>query len=515
MANEIKPQEKYTEKQRKTVLLSPDYRSKIQSNTISIEFGNPVGDYANVFSQKYTDNNGNSIVDLAHPNGFKFPVASNLKLTKKTEGLKTTGLTFDAKDFPRGPIAIRIDIYDTDDYLVDSAYFQFFNLAPDAKNNHSGLANSMENPVTADMKVVFADDFKKMPRIDWRANRMGNTGTIYHEDIGYAKVAGKVVEGIDYTGHEAKGWRPIDGSGSNHYSTIKADGGMFGWAYFGEYTGDYKADDPNNWDNVYDPYRLVSDGSNNYMNLITRYFPEDSNRQTPGSGVPGAEKWWQQKAVTGYLSSMAPDGTGFRTKPGHKAYFEVRMFTGPNPGLWPAFWMLTGNNGADTTGHPYPSANNPAYQTEHDPMEAYLGTPDLDQVGFINWGTHPVPCPEGDGKGTGKMVDVGGKEWNDINVAMGFHTIGMLITEKTTHMYWDNIETAVYNTTAAAWELGSYFMVNGQLSDHYGTPADNHVDAQGKLWEDTFGAEFHPRGFTRYGNENFSYVDWIRIYQDV
>ena len=417
-------------------------------------------------------------------------------LGTKKDDLSIGIFEFAAKDFPRGPIAIRVDVYDDDEYLVDSAYFQFFNLAVGAVNNNVGLANAMENPVTKGMKIVFADDFREMPNIEWRAKNMGNTGTVHHVE-------------------NTPGYRPVDGTKSNFYSTIKADGGMFGWAYFGEYTGDYKAEDPNNWDNAYDPYRLIHDGNNNYMKLITRYFPEATNGETPGAGVPGAEKWWQQKAITGYLSSMAPDGTGFRTTPKKSAYFEARMFTGPNPGLWPAFWMLTSNNGADTAGQPKPSLNNPAYQTEHDPMEAYLGTPDLCQVGFINWGEHAVPCAEGDGKGTGRMVDVGGEEWDNINVAMGFHTIGMLITEKTTHFYWDNIETQVYNTTAASWELGSYFMVNGQISDHYGTPADNHIDATGKLWEDTFSELHHPRGFTRYGNENFSYVDWIRVYQDV
>jgi len=272
---------------------------------------------------------------------------------------------------------------------------------------------------------------------------------------------------------------------------------MFGWAFFSD---DFAEGDPRY---KYNPFRLISDGgNNNYMRLNTVYWPEADD----GVGVEindNGNPSWGQKATTGYLSSMGMDGSGFFTKGGANQYFETRMFFGPNPAHWPAFWLLTANGGyhsqPDKQGDtPWGAPVFGGPSDELDILEAYLGNPEGYQVAYHEWGYST-------GKGGGKWVNLNQEVFSNINIAEGFHILGLLITENKTYYYCDNILVFEHETLKYSWELGNYFIINGGLSDHFGLP---------KAGDDNFGPEHQPFGFTRYGNECYDYVDWIRVWED-
>ena len=263
------------------------------------------------------------------------------------------------------------------------------------------------------------------------------------------------------------------------YASAKIDeerGGMFGWAAFED------ADGP------YNPFAIAGD---EYMRMTTTYHPTGYVRTD----------YWNQKATTGFLSSENQAGTGFHTEGGRNQYFEARMFLGPNPGLWPAFWTLTANGYVQNPN----MRNEPS--DELDILEGYMGSPATYQIAWHPWGYDKDPDSGYDPSklGGGYKVNLDSPTFNHINLAMGFHTFGVYITKEWTYYYCDNIEVVRHKTLPYSWEYGNYFIINAALSDHYGISPNA---------EDPFENFEIPNGFTRYGNESYTYVDWVRVYQD-
>lgn len=268
----------------------------------------------------------------------------------------------------------------------------------------------------------------------------------------------KTMPSINHTGIGAK------------YASAKVDearGGMFGWAAFEDFDG------------LYNPFRIAG---GEYMNLTTTYHP---------TGYVNND-YWKQKITTGYLSSMAQDGSGFKTTGGANQYFECRMFCGPNPGMWPAFWLLTAN------GYVQNSDENKKYSDELDIIEGYLGTPSGYQTAWHQWGYNT-------NLGGGLANPLETEAFSNINLAMGFHTFGVYITKQTTYYYCDNNLVTSHKTLPYSWEYGNYFIINAAVSDHYG------INGSAADPYENFGIE---NGFTRYGNECNTYVDWVRVYED-
>ncbi|ALS29636.1 concanavalin A-like lectin/glucanase domain-containing protein [Paenibacillus sp. 32O-W] len=404
-----------------TSVISPAYRSEINEDTVTVEFYNKIGTSAIVYSQKQPD-------DLnADSNGLR-DVVGEVELIDGYGSVE-----FQASEYPYGPISLRIQVFQ-DGTEIDNAYLQLYNHV--GVRWKTGLEHAPENPVTAGMDVVFADDFKTMP-------------TISKTGIGTRYASAKIDE---------------------------TRGGMFGWAAFEDYDGPYN------------PFAIAGD---EYMKITTTYHPTGYVRND----------YWKQKVSTGFLSSENQAGTGFHTEGGRNQYFEARMFFGPNPGMWPAFWTLTANG----------YVQNPNMQNEPsdelDIIEGYMGTPAGYQIAWHPWGYDRDPDSGYDPSklGGGYRVNLDTPAFGHINLAMGFHTLGVYVTKEWTYYYCDNIEVVRHKTLPYSWEYGNYFIINAALSDHYGISPNS---------SDPFENFDIPDGFTRYGNESETYVDWVRVYQD-
>ncbi|WP_194843257.1 sugar-binding protein [Paenibacillus sp. B01] len=263
------------------------------------------------------------------------------------------------------------------------------------------------------------------------------------------------------------------------YASAKIDearGGMFGWGAFEDFDG---------------PYNPFAIQDNELMKLTTTYHPTGYVRND----------YWGQKISTGYLSSMNQAGGGFYTEGGRNQYFEAKMFFGANPGMWPAFWTLTANGYVQNANLP----NEPS--DEIDIIEGYMGTPAGYQIAWHPWGYDKGPAAGYDASklGGGAKVELDAPEFGNINLAMGFHTLATYITKEWTYYYCDNIQVAKHKTLPFSWEYGNYFIINAAVSDHYGISDGS---------SDPFANFEMPGGFTRYGNQAETYIDWVRVYQD-
>ena len=235
------------------------------------------------------------------------------------------------------------------------------------------------------------------------------------------------------------------------YIAHKPDYKDYGAAQFADYEG------PNN------PFHQMDE----YLRITTAY---DENL------VDG----YNRKHYTGFLASVNRQGEGIKTDGYVNQYFEARFFTGANPSLWPAFWTLSNkvNIGSD---------NEPC--DEIDIIEGYMAWPDGYSLTAHAWGPgHPQSGPHDRGRRVPTEELYGQKG----NIAMGFHTYGVLITEDITYYYFDDELVNQHETLYYSWTMGNYFMINSAMSDH------------------SFPEGY---GFERYGNESHMYIDWVRVYQ--
>lgn len=260
----------------------------------------------------------------------------------------------------------------------------------------------------------------------------------------------EVVFADDYEAMPSISQNGVDANGNpTTYIAHKPDYGDYGLAQFADYEG------PNN------PFSQIED----YLKITTAY-DEDL--------VDG----YNRDYYTGFLSSVNRVGEGFHTDGFVNQYFEARFFTGANPGLWPAFWTLSANN--------YSGAEGPC--DELDIIEGYMAWPDSYSIAMHPWGEgHPNQDLSG-----GLKVTTEAMYGQKGNIAMGFHTYGMLITEDITYFYFDNNLVYQEPTLWYSWSEGNYFMINSAMSDHR-----------------------FPQGydFRRYGDESHMYIDWVRVYQ--
>ncbi|NBD27689.1 sugar-binding protein [Paenibacillus glycinis] len=356
-----------------------------------------------------------------NPYGYMKPLTSStIALDQNDNGRGT--FTFNAADFPKGPVAIHIKAWNANNESDDS-YLQLVNNAGAAWNG--GPANTRNTVPAAlgahglTMQQVFLDDFTTMPT-------------------------------ISYTG-----------AGADKYAAAKPD--PSGWPEY----ADAKFTPPNySYGSAVSNYSPFSIVDSDYMKIETKDW---------GTVI---EPNWGQTYTTGFLASMGTDGSGFTTKPGAAQYFETRLFLPPNPGLWPAFWTLTPN---DPNGRPG--------NDELDVLEAYMGgNPTTTTYNHHTWGDGYGGIHTG---GTASTDDYG----SAVNLAEGWHTYGMLVTEDTTYYYFDDqyIPGSSHATLDRSWTVGNYFMINNAFR---------------KSDSDSYRG-----GFNRYGNTGEMYVDWVRVFQ--
>lgn len=176
-----------------TVVLTPSHRSQISGDT-AIEFVCPGGTTAAVYVQKQPDDTGN-----VNTNGTREMLGGILTLVNG-RGVAT----FPADDYPRGPVTLRIRVWQNGAEL-DDCYLQLFNTNGVAWK--TGLENAPVNPVTGGMSVTFADDYKTLPSISF-------TG----ENTAYASVKPDVRSGGQF------GYAAFENSGGPYDPFSIADG---------------------------------------------------------------------------------------------------------------------------------------------------------------------------------------------------------------------------------------------------------------------------------------------------
>lgn len=257
------------------MVTSPSYYSDIHDDEITVEFNAPGLTHAEVKSLHAPDGVNNN------PYGYMKTVASGISLDANDYGKGT--FTFDAADFPNGPIAIHIKAWN-DSGDSDDCYLQLVNYnGTDWDGGPSNTIGTIPEAIEdMEMDLVFIDEFTEMPT-------------------------------ITYTGN-----------GTDKYAAAKPD--PRGWP---EYSSSKFAPPHYSYRDVVEDYSPFAITGSQYMRLETKDW---------GTVI---EPNWGQTYTTGFLASMGQDGTGFVTQPGAAQYFETRVFLPPNPGLWPAFWTLS------------------------------------------------------------------------------------------------------------------------------------------------------------------------------
>lgn len=381
-------------------VLSPEYRAEVKGKT-KVEFVAPALARVEATSWKQSPGAGQEVSLTPQP----------VMLGPDGKG----SFEFPADDFPNGPIVIKLTGYKHDSTKADVCHFELFNKGGERWSG--GLMKAPAPPAAMGMKLVFSDDFDKMPRIS-RTD-----------------------------------------SSANYYDR-KPDGTEYGAAQFSQQGG------PN------DPFYQTG----SLLRIRTSHVPEMQDQ-------------FNRKYTTGFISSLHEDGKGFKTKPKRDQYFECRLRFGVAPGMWAAFWLLSGNNYAAHKAQ----AGDPPGCDEIDILEAYGPWADLFHSTSHEWGykNHPnlqecLPFPD--------ATKVGGKA----DMAEAFHTFGCLITEKKTTYYLDNVEYFSHPTLIRSWEDGNYFMINGSIQEQF----LNRV-----------GLVDQPQSFDRYGGACDLWVDWVRVYQ--
>jgi len=196
------------------------------------------------------------------------------------------------------------------------------------------------------------------------------------------------------------------------------------------------------------------------------------------------------KGSTGLISSFHEDGTGvLATVP---CYFECRFMAQSAPGTWPAFWTLTQKD------------KDPQIKgcDEDDVIEAYggMGPRNPNFIGYActsHFWAQPKPAWLAEKGPDGKplyhdhidvpMMDLGGKStWSTT-----FHTYGLLVTEKDTVYYFDNMEVLRHPTGDISKKEPIWFLINYAIGGISGW----HID------------------LNRYGNQSDMWVDFVRVYQ--
>ncbi|MBW7460836.1 hypothetical protein K0U00_42925, partial [Paenibacillus sepulcri] len=211
-------------------LLSPSYRAELDGTT-TLDFIAP-GGYAKAAG--YTLHQP----DVQHPDVSGY-IVKLAEIDLDSDGKGT--ISFDADEYPHGPVAVKVKAWKTDGTTSIEDYFQFYNTGGTDWN--IGL-DSAPMPTQLDgkgMQVTFEDDFKTMPT-------------------------------ISKTGIDAQGNRTT-------YISHKPDYKDYGDALFA------------NYGSAYDPFKVVED----YMKIKTTYYEDP---------LPASVDGYQRHFTTGFLSSV-------------------------------------------------------------------------------------------------------------------------------------------------------------------------------------------------------------------
>jgi len=381
-------------------ITSPAYRAEIKGKT-RIEFIAPA--LARVEASSWKEGIGGS---------------KEINLTPQPIMLGPDGkgsFELPADEFPHGPMVVKLTGYKHDNTKADVCHLELFNKG--GVKGDMGLSRAPSPPAAAGMRVVYSDDFEKMPRIS-RTD-----------------------------------------SSANYYDR-KPDASEYGAAQFSQQGSET------------DPFHQTE----TWLRIRT-------------SHVPDLKDQFNRQYSTGFISSLHEDGKGFKTKPKRDQYFECKLRFGAAPGMWSAFWLLSGNNHAAHKAQP----NDPPGCDEIDILEGYGPWVDLFHTTCHEWGYKNIPnlqecLPFPD------ATKIGGKA----DMAEAFHTFGCLITEKKNTYYLDNVEYFSHPTLIRSWEDGNYFMINGSIQEQFLNRAGLINQAQ---------------NFSRYGGACDLWVDWVRVYQ--
>jgi len=184
------------------------------------------------------------------------------------------------------------------------------------------------------------------------------------------------------------------------------------------------------------------------------------------------------KGISGLIESIAADGSGFLAKP--PFYMECRFIAQSAPGTWPAFWTLTKSEDKKPC-------------DELDIVEAYGGYgPKNPNYPGYSCTSHFWAQTNADGSkkhGVSQRVvmrDIGSKaDWSATP-----HTYGLLVNEKDTVYFLDDIEVLRHPTNAVSLNP-QFFLINYAIGGISGWKID----------------------LARYGNASDMYVDYVRVYQ--
>ena len=185
----------------------------------------------------------------------------------------------------------------------------------------------------------------------------------------------------------------------------------------------------------------------------------------------------------GIISSLKNDGSGLEISA--PCYFECRFTAQSAIGTWPAFCLLTDN-----------LKNTSAPCDELDVIEAYGGEGPTHPNAAGLYQVTPHAWNQGDaGKKLGDdayralhnpadMKKLGiPSSWHNT-----FHTYGVLVTERETVYYCDNIPVGRHETLPISKKAPLYFLIN--MATGGGWPVD----------------------LSRYNGQADMYVDWVRVY---
>lgn len=451
-------------------LISPDYRSELNGVT-DLKVAAPGGyTYAKAY---YT---GAPDAENPHPLGHTVTIGP---ADLDANGIGT--IQIDSNKMPNGPVMVMVEAFKPDGTSCNG-YFQFFNLVGEEWN--AGLNGRDESiPGNYDPEIALPDF------INQNQAAIGKPAmqTVFADDMNYK-------DNNDLKAHISR-----DGIGKTyggHYPNHKDDRAGF----FGPEKGDEGGQEQN-------PYRAVKGENNNYLLMIDRVHDEPTGAADWG----GLTKYMTSPCLSsideeGHSASLPeyPDWDGW-TNGYTEQYLETRVFFGPNPGTWPAFWTLSNGPWKDPETGEFIKDDDGGKSgwrgtDEIDIVEAWHSTNSF-SINTHTWGYTPL-TKDGESFGSGvkgftssEVLEKAGTDALVGDFQMGFHTYGCYITEETTYYFLDGELIGSHATMPLSWRDGNRWLLNT------GIDATKH-----QAFPEGY-------GFTRYGDANYTYVDWVRIWE--
>ena len=452
-------------------LLSPDYHADIDGVT-DLKISAP-GGYTEAYAY-YTDAPDES---NPHPLGHTVTVGP-AKLDKN--GIGT--ITIDCNEIPNGPIMIKVEAFKEDGTSCDG-YFQFFN--KDGEEWNAGLTGRNES-----IQGHYDPEIALPEFVNQHQKELGRPAlrTVYADDMNYK-------DNKDLKAHISRSG--IGKTYGGHYPNHKDDRMGFQGPEYGDERGQ-----------SYNPYRAVQGKSDSYLLMIDKKQDVAIN----GDGWGGITKYMTSPCLSsiseeGHSASLPeyPNWDGW-TNGYTEQYMEARIYFGPNPGTWPSFWTLSNGPYKDPKTDEFRGDDSSGGRTgwrgtdELDIIEAWHTTNTF-SINTHAWGYNPISRTDetygGGIKGFTSMqvMEDAGTDALVGDFHMGFFVYGCYITKERTYYFLNNQLVGSEPTGPMSYRDGNRFLLNTGLDStkHQAYPAGY--------------------GFERYGNENYTYVDWIRMWE--